>query len=208
MSGLAYTIVRAVRGLPSTMVECKRGRLWGGDTVELWQLHAEHGIASTGAPTGVEHGFVGGFGVIVLRSWWTERAGALAFRDAARDPEVASALTAMCYGRPRDTRRAQVVDLDRLFALCAAPPRRRLAMRIVAAELLRDDILDATPWLEGSSWHSGPRRERTITEAERALIAGVAAAPADEGAAVVYADWLEQQDRGDEAAALRPHAGA
>jgi uncharacterized protein (TIGR02996 family) len=178
------------------------GRLWGNQAIELWQLHAADGIAADGTPTGIEHAFVSVFGVVAIRAWWTDRAGARRFRDVANDRAVAIALTRPFTTR-RDRERLATVDLDALYALCREAPPSELAARIESIPLHITPLL-AAPWThyDDSRW-AEPVPPRVVGDPERRLIAGIEATPGDAGAAAVYADWLEQAGRLDEAAALR-----
>ena len=49
MSGIGYVVLRSVRGLSRTIEKAAAARGWGGQSHQLFPLHAKHGIAEDGA---------------------------------------------------------------------------------------------------------------------------------------------------------------
>ena len=199
LSGLAYALLRSVRGLPWTVERCGYGRLWGGQPIDLWKLHAADGIAADGAPTGIEHAFTSAFGVVVLRPFWTDREGARRFGAAVERDGVAAALTTRIVPMSdRGYAGAWVVDLDAVYGAGDH------VARIADTRVMVRSTLARMPWSGFDPPKRPQPRQAPDGEVERRLAGAVLAAPHDPEPAAVYADWLEQTGRLDDAAALRP----
>ncbi len=195
-----YRLVRSVRGLPSTMEAFELPRHDDGVAPELWQRHAAGGIARDGSPSGNEYAVVGERGVILLRPWWYDNAGALRWRKLGDREGVARVLGLMTHTALRVLERkpevvVAVADLDALTRLCGRPhgDRGDLAGAAVPAVRARAGAVARAARAGG-----GGDGERGRAPDGRRLIVE---APGDAATATVYADWLEEIGRLDEARA-------
>jgi uncharacterized protein (TIGR02996 family) len=228
VGGIIYGVFRTIRGLPGTTERVAYGRGWGGVSHDLFPLHATHGIADDGSPSGLEHAvvYLGNWGpVLQLRARWYDRAAARRFRDLLRadaKDELGHAITRTFQRfvkRPPEGAvpyPAVAFDLDVIHAL-AASARDHDDLLHKLKELPRESLLapyalPAEPFRSAFDLtYHGLEIARPVVEdaAERALIAEVCATPGDPGPAHVYADWLDERGRSAEAEVLRPlvHTG-
>ena len=191
-------------------------------------MHAAHGIADDGSPTGIEHALVhlGTWGpVLQLRARWYDKAAALRFRELLRadgndqlGSAIAGSFKRFAVRPPEDTPHYPAIafDLDVIHALAAAARDGDDFLHRLKA-LPRDSLvapyhLPAEPFRAVFDATRNGRemvRVAIVDPTECALVAEVCSRPGDPAPIHVYADWLEERGRGAEANVLRPllHTG-
>jgi uncharacterized protein (TIGR02996 family) len=223
VGGIIFGVFRSIRGLPMTIERVAFGRGWGGVSHKLFPLHGQHGIADDGSPTGLEHAIVylGTWGpVLQLRARWYDRAAARKFRELLRsDPkdELGFAIAGAFQRfetRPNEGYKpypALAFDLDVIHALAAAAKSHgdflRRLHQLPRESLVAPCALPAEPFraVFDATYHNREVVPPPVADpTERALIAEVCASPSDPAPAHVYADWLDDHERGAEADVLRP----
>ena len=223
MGGIIYAVFRSIRGLPTTIERVTRGRGWGGVSHELFPLHAVHGIAPDGSPTGIEHALVylGTWGpVLQLRARWYDRAAARRFRELllADQTDHIGFSIAGPFQRFKERPPDDVVpypaiafDLDVIHTMAAASEDgqdlQRRIQRLPREALLAPYALPAEPFRAAfdAQYNNRAIEHPPISDpTERALVDEMVKQPSDPGPAHVYADWLDDHGRSDEASVLRP----